>query len=126
MLRKTALGLLFLLFVVVSQVSAAGPVKFALAPTDGSDAAGTLRFVNGKPTDDVCSFHLSLTGLEPCGTYELRVFEPGGYKWSLWFFADDSGSCTEKGTTPSQVLSATQAEVQGGGEWAVVMTGTAQ
>ena len=83
MLRKVAIALLLVFLVMVSQVAAAGPVKFALTPADGTASAGTLRFVNGKPTDTMCSFHLSLSGLTPNSTYELRVYEPGGYKWSL-------------------------------------------
>ena len=127
MLHKVALALLLLFLVVVSQVAAAGPVKFALTPTDGTTSAhGTLRFVNGKPSDAECSFHLSFTGSKPDTGYYLQVYAPDGYQLSLGVFTDAKGSCTASGSTSSRILSATKAEIVEGMTAAVVMTGKSQ
>jgi len=110
MFRKVTLALLVLL--VVSQVSAAGPVRFALTPTvSGSSADGTLRIADGKPTDAVYRFHLSLTGLDPNPAYCLWVYGPDGWLWYLWFVTDENGSCRTSGTTKDPVLSATYVEI---------------
>ena len=113
MLRKAALALLVV--VAVSQVADAGPVKFSLTPVDsGSSAGGTLRIVNGKPTDVMCSVHFSVAGLTPGGSYVLKVYGPDNALplWSIGVFADANGACTFRGTTTSEALSATRAEVE--------------
>ncbi len=110
MLRNLASALLVL--AVVSQVEAAGPVKLVLAPVDSkSSADGSLRFTNGKPTDEICHFHLSIAGLTPDASYNLNVSGNDG-TWSLYgICADENGSLTIRGTAPNRMLSATKVEL---------------
>lgn len=126
MLRNVALALVLLL-VAAAPVAAAGPIKFALTPTDSaSSASGTLRINNGKPTDTICSVHLSLSGLAPDHSYYLKVYGPDRYEWSLGIFTDENGSCRVVGTATNQILSATSAEIADGFSSYVVMVGTSQ
>jgi len=126
MIRKIALALLVLL--VASQVSAAAPVRFALVPTaEGSPVDGTLRIADGKPSDAVYRFSLSVTGLD-AGTfgYYLVVYGPKGYLWDIGLpTMDEKGSCRTSGTTDAPVLSATYVEIE---DWTgfVVATGGSQ
>ncbi len=125
MLRKLALALLVLM--VASQIAAAGPVRFALTPTDAkSSASGTLRINNGKPSDTICSVHLSVTGLASDAAYYLNVYGPDGYQWSLGVFTDGNGSCRVIGTATNQILSATRAEIAEAMTGCVEMAGKPQ
>jgi hypothetical protein len=121
MLHKTALALL--LSVVVSQYAVAGALRFTLAPVDSASSAradsassahGTFHIVNGKPTDTVCRFRLSIAGLDPGAPYSLQVHVPGGTPWILGVWTDQDGSCTTMGTTDSQIMSATEVELVDG------------
>ena len=127
MFRKVTLALLVLL--VVSQVSAAGPVRFALTPAvPGGSADGTLRIADGKPSDAVYRFSLSVTGLD-AGTfgYYLVVYGPKGYLWDIGLpTMDEKGSCRTSGTTDALILSATYVEIVDCWEDFVVATGGSQ